>query len=696
MRLKLSGKIITLLFLSGLSITGFSQEDDLPKNEIKVIARVQGEKILLRWGSTTPISWLRGNTYGYTIERYTVLREGVLLSPPEKKNITTSPLMPYSLEQWKDIVEQNDYAAIMAQALYGETFEVEETQGGLAQIINKSKEIEQRFSFALFAADLNFEASKMAALGYEDIDIKPNEEYLYKIISNVPEDLLKIEPGIVTVKVKQPEPLPAPIDLIAVPDDKNILLTWEYALYKPIYNAYFVERSENGKDFKRLGGDTPLVNLNDKPGSPARRMFYVDTLSQNNKTFHYRVIGVSPFGEEGAPSEIVSAQGVKKLSAVPHISRHEFDEFGAVVLKWDFIKTAESEITGFELNWAPQEKGPYKVVKTGIPASSRKTTYVEPEPSNYFKITAIGKNNQKTTSLTAFVQTIDSIPPTQPKGVVGVVDSLGVVKLKWEANIEKDMLGYRVFRGNLDKEELSQITISPIEQTTFTDTVQVKSLNSKVFYQIVAVDQRFNMSDYSEKLALKKPDVVPPSSPVFSDYKVGQQGIFLQWINSSSDDVANHELYRQNVEEAEKGWGLVFTTDTVTSFTDDKIKPNVKYRYAIFANDESGLQSLPSTPITIINQNMIKDDFIKGFTATADRVNKEIVISWRKMSEKVTEILIYKSKKEGKPVLWKQIPGSINKLVDQSVSPNNTYIYQLKVMTNNGGGSVIKTEEVIF
>lgn len=686
-------KSIVVLFFSILSLAGYSQEN-VSEHNIKVLGRVQEDKILLRWAPTTAVSWLRTNKYGYTIERYTVFRKGVLLNPPEKKIITTS-LIPLPLEKWKDKVENNDYAAIIAQALYGESFDVEQQQGGLAQIINTSKEIEQRFSFALFASDLNFEAAKMAALGYEDTDVKTDEEYFYKIISNVPTELIAIEPGLITVKMIPPDPLPKPIDLVAVPEDKSILLTWEYAMFKPIYNAYFVERSEDGNNFKRLG-DTPLVNLNDKPETPARRMFYVDTIAQNNKTYYYRVIGVSSFGEEGQPSEIVSAQGVKKLSSVPHISKHEFDISGNVVITWDFAKSAETEITGFELNWAAQEKGPYKTVKTGISSNTRKVVYSEPEPSNYFRVAAIGKNNQKTSSLTAFVQTIDSIPPTAPTGVSGVIDSLGVVKLNWEANKEKDLLGYRIFRGNLKNEEVSQLTVSPVLRTTFIDTVQVASLNSKVYYQIVAVDQRFNMSEFSEKLTLEKPDIIPPSSPIFAGYSVKNDGVLLKWINSSSEDVIAHQLYRQEVKEADKGWALVFKTDTVTSFVDQKLKPDTKYRYAIFAEDKSALRSIPSTPITVTSQKTSDKELIKGFSAIADRINKQIVITWRKMPEEVIEILIYKSKKEGKPVLWKQIPASISKLVDSSVSPNNTYIYQLKVVTRSGGSTAIQKEEIIF
>ena len=51
------------------------------------------------------------------------------------------------------LVEDNDYAAIAAQSLYGDDFEVEmENQGtDLLSILNQAEVLEQRFSFALFA-----------------------------------------------------------------------------------------------------------------------------------------------------------------------------------------------------------------------------------------------------------------------------------------------------------------------------------------------------------------------------------------------------------------------------------------------------------------------------------------------------------------------------------------------------------------
>ena len=684
-----------LLTLSLVVVSlGFSQSDK-PVASIQSMVRFDGEKVLVRWAPISSNAWLKSNTAGYRIERFTISQNGQLLDPPLKKVLTPLPLKPAPVEQWESLAAKSDYAAIVAQALYGDSFQLEEMQGGLAQIINKSREIEQRFSFGLFAADMDFEAAKLASLGYEDTTIEKGTEYLYKIMSLVPEETLEIRPALVSIKTKTSEKLPKPIDLLAVAKDKNILLTWEYELYKSTYTSYYLERSEDGTNFSRLG-DTPLVNLNDRPEAPAKRMYYIDTLSQNNKEYHYRVQGISPFGEKSPYSDIVTASGISKLIEVAHIDRHDFDKNGNLQLYWTFKQSAQPQLKSFELNWAKQEKGPYKRIQEDIAVTARKTTVINPEPSNYYSITAVSKDNQRTTSFIAYVQTIDSVAPAKPVGITGVVDTLGIVKLQWDANTEKDLLGYRIFRGNLEKEELSQITVAPIATNTFTDTVQVKSLNNSIFYQLVAVDERYNMSEYSQKFKLAKPDVIPPSSPIFKTYKVTDKGIRLDWIGSTSSDVSSHTLYRQVVNTPEKGWTAVFETATATSFTDQKTEEGVQYRYAIFAEDLAGLRSAASSPITVTAQKSTSRDMIKGFTAIADRTALKIDLSWRKLPQEVSEVLIYKSKKEGKPVLWKQMPNSKNKLSDTHISPGHVYVYQIKAVTKQGNHSNLEIIEVNY
>ena len=694
-------KLTFLLLMLHLSIftKGFGQGNP-PENAVRVLARAQESSIVLRWAVTTPSAWQKANQYGYTIDRHTVTRNGVLVSPPEKISLTSTPILPKALMSWENIANTDDYAAILAQALYGDSFIVDglQNEDALTQIVNKAKESEQRFSFALFAADMSFEAAKMGALGYEDTTTVLGEEYLYVITTAIPNEILTVTPGNVVIKAEKPEPLPAPLDLIAIPDDKTIALTWDYEMFKGLFTSFELERSENGKDFSALNNQ-PIVNLSSESNGNVQRMRYLDTLPQNDKTYYYRVKGISPFGEKSTPSAIVSAQGVKKLIAKPQIITCQLNETGVVNITWEFDPKAEKEITSFELLWANKQDGNFTSVKNQLSTNSRQTNFTVEGGSNYFKIAAIGRNNQKTISLARFIQTIDETPPAPPTGLEGTIDTLGIVTLKWTANVEKDIKGYRIFRKNIEKEEFTQITIEPISQNTYKDTLQIKSLNKNVFYKVVALDQRYNLSDYSETLELTKPDMIPPSSPVFSNYTIKKEGISLQWNKSSSEDVVFHKLFRKEVEQSENApWVLIFSTDTVASYVDKEVASKQKYRYAIFAEDTQGLISEPSTPLTLVSPESMSDskNLIRGFNLLADRENQKIKLSWKKMPQEVNEILIYKSKKEHPPVLWKQIQGSIHTLEDTSVSPNNIYVYQVVAMTANGSHTSMKKKEIEY
>ena len=81
---------------------------------ISVIARATPDSVMLRWAIDQPAFWKRANTYGYSIERFTISRKGALLNPPERKMLATNPIKPLPLERWQTAVQTNDYAAILA------------------------------------------------------------------------------------------------------------------------------------------------------------------------------------------------------------------------------------------------------------------------------------------------------------------------------------------------------------------------------------------------------------------------------------------------------------------------------------------------------------------------------------------------------------------------------------------------------
>jgi uncharacterized protein len=682
MRFKFS---IILVFI--LAFNSFSQDKTEEtvtaekKPEIQVIARIQKDKILLRWAVTTPIAWKKLNTYGYTLERYTVTRDNKTLSNPEKL-VLSKVLKPEPLETWEKLIEVNDNAAIIAQAIYGENFTVE---GGdkLETIVNLSEETEQRFTFALFTADKDFEIAKKAGLGFEDKTAKLNEKYAYRVISNVPEKEMSIDYGGIFVGLKEYEPLPKPMDFTAHFTDSSTMLSWNFKTLSQVYGSYFIERSTDKKTFERIT-DKPYTSLNQENANN-NRIFYIDSIA-NNKPYSYRIQGISSFGELGPYSEIITGKGASILKFVPHLTVKDFKDDNTVTLSWEFPEEGNNEITGFELNRSDSDDGKYTTVIKNIPERNRSVTYNKLSSTNYFTLTAIGKQGGNRTSFPMLVQPVDSIPPAKPLGLKGVIDSLGVVKIIWTPNKEKDLMGYRIYKANNPDEEYSQLTISPSEPNKYEDKVIIKSLNSKVYYKVIAVDYHYNMSLFSDPLIIKKPDVIPPASPAFTKYEIKDESVFLEWANSQSEDVSVHQLYRK--ENDQKDWSLILETKNKEEKFQDKtaIEGNT-YKYAIFAKDESNLISNASPEVGLFVPKFSVMPSVKGFFAQANKTTNTIDLSWEYPNNEVDSFEIYKASDKEPLQLMQIVTGKFRQLSDPTITINTNYKYGIRAIFKDGRSS---------
>ena len=671
-------------------ISGRAQNSEIVP-EIKVIARAQNNQILLRWAANTPIAWKKLNRYGYTLERYTVTKDGRTLVKPEKRMIGQN-FKPAPYQEWEALIDSNESGAIMAQAIYGESFEVEGS-GGFASIINRAEEQQQRFAFGLYAADQDYEIAQKAGLGYVDKAVSPNEKYLYQVVSNVPISELKIKGGGTFIGVADYEPLPEPAEFVGVFEDGHTVLSWNSKLLSDTYNSYIVERTNNSENFTSLD-QVPFTSIY-KEGENSSRTVYIDSI-QNNKAYTYRIKGVSSFGEVGPPSSIVSGSGKSILKYVPNLKSKKILSKNEVELTWEFPDKGVRDIKEFVLKRSDRDNGKYSPVITGISPNDRKVRYSKLKASNYFKITAIGKNNYSRDSFTMLVQPVDSIPPRKPEGLTGIIDSTGVVVLKWTPNKEKDLLGYRIYRGNRQQEEYSQITQSPVKTERFLDIVSVQNLGKYVYYQIIAVDQRYNQSKTSDILKLEKPDKVPPTSPVFTDYNVNDGKVTLQWAQSSSEDTVAEYIYRKS--RVSDQWELVHQNNRkgLATFKDNSVNPGEFYSYTIIARDESGLESEPSPPVSVEIPRGTNDLEIKGFFAKINEQDQTILLSWRHKSTEVSSYEIYRSY-DGQPsVLYKVLPGNSRRFTDSNLKINTPYKYIIRAVYIDGRHSTNRTTKITY
>jgi len=161
-------KLIICLFLSICFGIGslYAQDSTAQTPTVVVKARAKTNSILLRWGVNNKFAWKYGNQYGYTIERTTVLRDGKPLTTPVKVTLTGGAIKPKPFQAWESLVNSNDMAAVAAQAIYGEDFEMNNAANNkMVNVIQQSEELDRRFGFSLFAIDQDFEVAQFAGLG---------------------------------------------------------------------------------------------------------------------------------------------------------------------------------------------------------------------------------------------------------------------------------------------------------------------------------------------------------------------------------------------------------------------------------------------------------------------------------------------------------------------------------------------------
>jgi len=642
---------------------------------IQLLARpCEKDSIRLRWAPADKESWKLGNRYGYVVERYTILRNGELTEDREHLLLTPTPLKPAPIEMWEPYEEER-YASIAAQCIFGES---EIPLISPTAIVKRYQEEQNKFSFALYAADQSVLAARLSGLYLTDKTVSPGEKYLYTVHIALP-DSIPSDTAFAFTGLSEYQSLPKPIDLAAQWEDQRVQLSWNILYLNHIYNSYIVEKSTDGKQYFPVS-DNATVQVADEGVNP-EYAYQMDSLPDNRTLWYYRIRGINAFGETGPPSDSIVGRGCLPITQAPVIINKEVIENKEIRLTWSYPEEMNEYITGFRLYRSSKPTGTKKKVYEGKLSSEREFIDRNPGLTNYYALSVFNAETEKFSSNIQYAELIDSIPPHPPRGLVGKIDSTGIVRLAWNRNTDEDINGYRVYRSNRPDFEFLLISPYMLTDTCFVDTININTLTKQIYYRLRAEDLRLNQSDFSEILELKRPDIIPPVAPVIQQITQQKNGLQITWFNSSSTDAVRHHIYRMEAQDTAfqhlTSLGKPFGEQS--NYTDNSVQAGEMYIYQICAEDDSGLFSKPSAPVRQKAPGQIAEQIVLKKKEEPDRV----VLTWTvKSKKKVERVQIFKAV-DNEPM--KLLDSTTeDSYTDNEIGIEKTYRYRIKIMYNDG------------
>ncbi|MEP7323155.1 MAG: hypothetical protein ABI761_14615 [Saprospiraceae bacterium] len=669
------------VFLNLISFFAHGQSEEI-KSSLRIIAKSTDTGIILRWAPDRPLAWYLSLQAGYKIERMEL--------PNAKASIADGiftelapVLKPWPLDEWQAIsppMTQDQNAVVAAQMIYGKSWKYQNDKN--ASFIAKADELKNRFSYNLLAADLSAAAASASALRWVDKNVKRGYVYIYKVTSLAKSTLFETTPGTIVVHEKNRIKVTNPEIDHAAQGDRVVYLRWDKVKHQDNFTAYFIERSDDGKTYNRLN-KTPYLSDDFKQDSLSTEYFvYQDSTERNYKKYYYRIIGITPFAEYSAPSSAVIQYSIDKTPP-PAPIQVRATQIGPNKIKIEWNHAGASDLKGFFVGHSFDPTSEYSILHLD-PVSPNTHFYIHDSVNtlraNHYIIAAVDTTGNASYSLNTYGHLIDSIPPGIPMGLKGKIDTNGLVHLTWNVNKDPDIMGYVIHFSNDSNHVFAVVTNKPVLVNAYVDTIMLKTLTERIYYKIAAIDRYFNYSDFSAVLALQKPDLIPPSAPIFTDHRQDTGTITLYWNASTSHDVVRHLLYRKT---ADADWKLIKSfpsPTTVRSYQDKAVEPSKEYEYKIVAQDDAGLLSISAFTFKAKLKEKINQADVNDFVIVKE--GTKAFLSWTSSAPLQTQYIIYKAVDQGP---YTAIDKCVTKSYVDLINPEQKHIsYVIRVRYPDG------------
>ena len=570
-----------------------------------------------------------------------------------------------------------------------------------------------RFNFMLLTADMSLAAAWRMGLAYEEEDIESGFTYEYKVFLLDTE----LQSSVSSVDLDSIPPLPVPAGVDIDFGKEEFYLSWEKANLLEYYTSYTIEYSEDeGVTFHAMNNKPFVYFENDEIATALQqRMTYGDSISADVPEYQFRIIGHTPFEEDGPPSEIVSGRSVPDpILVFPQITEVLELADSSFRISWTINEEVVDSVVGINLLRYVEFPGGEATLLTpdALSPDIRTFTDIDPLQVNYYVVEVLDIYGYRHTSSGVLGQLTDSIPPLIPIGLTGTIDSLSdstmLVQISWSPNQEDDLAGYYIYRANNPDNEFTHLTTSGyITDTLFTDILISVVLSDAIYYRIKSVDFNGNISGFSEIVTIERPDFVPPAPPVLG-LVADDNG--LEWMNSSSRDVVNYRIERRNYSSPGEWSSLgvrAKSNNTADFIPKSEMSKDGIFVYRVIAIDDAGLESF-SNEVVVRPSPLEKTAPAKMFFELQSRQeNQSVVLSWKNSpNSTVQKIIVYRSM-DGSPLMeFAHLDADdVNKITtpggntatfqDNLIENNRIYQYKVQFQYTDGAFSNVSNETLI-
>lgn len=656
-----------MVFLTGAFASVFAQN-----NSLHIKSWVKKNEILLRWAPYSKEIFDLGAKNGYKIIRTDKNGNSIVISESVKPLAKEDSL-------WFKILKSNKNAMVAAGALHNNISKAKDPK-------KKSEQEMMLYNLMLLSCDFDAAIAKVCGLFYSDKSIDNSNTYTYKIVINNLPSGSKIQPGLAKVNSSVLSVNPSIQNLSGIFKNKSVRLKWKASEYKNDFGGYNIERSKDSINFTKLNS-SPVILLSSQFEKNKEFIYYLDTFPTVKERYYYRIIGLNHFGEWSQPSNIISSVGYDPLKSFPVLDTIYTIKNQTVFMHWRMQDKNENNAPKeYVICRAAKDKGPYDIVYK----AADKFEFIDQKPNaaNFYKVGAISYGGDTLYSYSYMVLITDTIPPTIPTGLKAKTDNKGNVILTWNKNPEQDIKGYKIFRSNALHEEFVQINNEFAVEPVFNDKLNLKTLSKKIYYRISAADKRYNNSGLCEPVEVRRPDTIAPVAAIVTALQLSQNGIKVNWINSSSEDVKYSVLYRENesdkIQQKVKEWQA---KDTTKTFLDTTIIMGEGYRYKILVSDENDNITVSNNPYMRFETGFRKK--INEIKYEVDRAMKTVTLNWSYNEKNVEKFVIYRCKKKGVLTIIKTLPATANSFTDKTLNIGNVYEYRIKPVFTNGAEGII-------